>query len=111
MEIPEFEKWCSKLRLRPVEKETTPLGDVLLAEGFFNTPQEGPHWRLFWGVARGEAKVGRMVHVPQYQVIRQIRRSVTKRERRAVAVRDAMQFLEDGQMSPHSPKPKAGLNA
>lgn len=97
MDIQRFERWVRRLHLVPVEKEITDRGTICLAEGYFDTKEDGPHYRLFWGVVRSEAEVGRLVYVPAYQTVRGINRPVTREERIQIAVADAVTFLRDGQ--------------
>jgi hypothetical protein len=90
MEDRKFEDICRRSRMVPIHKESTPGGDILVAEGYFNIQPEfdRPHWKTVWAVRREGMDVARPLYF-------EFGGGSTQESRIAAAVADARQFITD----------------
>ena len=98
MKTQEYEELIEMSRLKPLRKQFTDNGNVLIAEGFFSWEKEftSPHWKMVWAIERGEeVQIGKPIYIESHGEANGIYRKWTRQERVNAAVQDAMQFMAD----------------
>lgn len=91
-----FESICRRGKCRILQKETTPYGDILLAERI-QTDEQYPiaFYETMWAIDRDGVDVLRFVRSDIRAKVNGILRLTTEEERKQDALADAYQWIKD----------------
>jgi hypothetical protein len=98
MKTQDFQELVEQSKLKPLPKQFTDSGNVLVAEGFFtrHPEYESPHWKVLWAIERGEeVHIGKPLYIEPHGTANGVYRKWTRQERINAAVGDALQFMKD----------------
>ena len=97
MDRQKFERITRNNRLKPVIREPTEHGDILIAEGFFLEHPEmpEPHWMMMWAVDRDNLDIGQVVYITGKEAGYPGPLFVPAHIRRNAAIGAAKEFIEE----------------
>ena len=99
MDVQTFEDYCRASKFRPLEKQWTRHGAVLVAERHYRANEDPdwklPHWKVLWSVERDDMKEGQKLTMNDWYELRGIVRHLTQWDRIMAARLCGLQWLED----------------
>jgi hypothetical protein len=103
MNVQQFEAICLASKYRPLEKQWTPHGAVLVAERHFAPGEDpewpAPHWKTLWSIERDEMTEGQPLTQNDWYELDGVLRPLTRQDRLNAARLCAGQWIEDNRAS------------
>ena len=103
MDAQAFQRICEKSGFHPAEKQKHRLGNVLIAEKFFNQFIDsdgkiwGPHWQVLWSIERDDMKEAQKLFITGQEDGYPTPLAIPKKVRAATAKLTAVSWMEDAE--------------